>query len=76
MAGLDIAGAFDSAIYVNLVKSMLEIGEPENLVRFIGTWLTQRTFKIRLGASNGVVFSENFCPTRGRLIALVMDHTQ
>merc|ERR1712113_557311 len=50
IAGLDIEGAFDSAGHLKLIDSLMEIGVPEILVRFIGEWLTQGTFRVRLGS--------------------------
>ena len=63
--GLDIAGAFDSAAHQKIIDSLVFYGIPTELCRFIGIWLTHRTFKMRLGTPIGTVYSKFKDPTKG-----------
>ena len=65
MVGLDIQGAFDSASLVQLVRTLREYSIPAVLVRFIGTWLTRRSFRVKLGTLKGVIYSRPREPSRG-----------
>ena len=51
-AELGVAVACDSAWHVRLV-------------RFVGTWLTHRVFRVRLAAPARAVIGTSFCPTMG-----------
>ena len=64
-AGLDIAGAFDSADHVKIPPTLLRLGVSELLVRFIGAWLFYRVFRVRLCTATGAVLSDSRCPTKG-----------
>ena len=63
--GLDIQGAFDCASLTKLADSLKEYGIPEILRRFIGNWLTGRSFRIKLGTTDGVAYSRPRTPSRG-----------
>ena len=65
VVGLDIQGAFDSASLGQLVKTLGEYGIPEVIKRFIAIWLTDRSFRIKMGTLEGVLYSEPREPSRG-----------
>ena len=45
---LDIKGAFDAVLPGRLIRRLREQGWPENLVRWVSSFTTNRTVKIRL----------------------------
>ena len=65
VAGLDIAGAFDSVSYVKLLETLKYYRLTLPPVRFIGGWLTRRVFRVRLMTPLGVAYSGYHDPTRG-----------
>lgn len=50
---LDIKGAFDPALPGRLVKRLREQALPRNLLRWIESFVTDRTVKLRLGSETG-----------------------
>ena len=65
MVGMDVAGAFDSASLPRLVETLRYYAIPDILCRFIGTWLTERTFTIKMSTPEGTVMGKQCRPTRG-----------
>ena len=65
IVGLDIEGAFDTADLDRLLDALEGIGAPGVLCRFIGNWLTVRTFRVRLLAPSGQYLSSPYTQTRG-----------
>ena len=65
LMGLDIAGAFDSAAHQKIIDSLEYFAVPVELQRFIGIWLTQRNFRMRLATPIGTVYSKRKGPTKG-----------
>ena len=65
VVGLDAAGAFDSASLSRLIETLLRYRVPTQITRLIGTWLTSRTFRVRLATPIGTVFSAHRNPSRG-----------
>ena len=65
VVGLDVAGAFDSASLTKLTETLRYNRAPELLTRFIGTWLTNRVFRVRLATPVGTAFSEYHYPSMG-----------
>ena len=65
MVGMDVAGAFDSASLPRLVETLRYYAIPDILCRFIGTWLTERSFTIKLSTPGGTVMGRPRRPTRG-----------
>ena len=65
VAGLNIAGASDSASYSELIDALERLEVPKILVRFIGEWIPARSFTVRLNPAIGTVLSSDFHPTKG-----------
>ena len=65
MVGLDAAGAFDSASLARLVETPRYYAAPKILCRFIGAWLTDRTFTKKMSAPGGTAMGAPCRPTRG-----------
>ena len=62
---MDVAGAFDSAPFPKLVEALLPYDIPGPICKLVGTWLTGRTFKIKLRPAIGAVYSGGLVPSRG-----------
>ena len=65
LVGLDIEGAFDTANLIRLMEALDGVGVPGVLSRFIGNWMTIRSFRLRLTAPTGQYFSRPYAQTRG-----------
>ena len=65
MAGLDIQGAFDNADLLCLIEALKKRGVPPIMARFIGNWMTARSFRIRLTMPTGQYFSRPYIQNRG-----------
>ena len=42
MASIDLSAAFDAVDVLLLIKRMKKMGLPENVVRLVNVWLTER----------------------------------
>ena len=65
VVGLDIQGAFDCASLGQLTETLAENPIPEIVRRFIGSWPVVQSFRIKLGATCGVVYRSPRSPTGG-----------
>ena len=65
LMGLDIQGAFDNADLNQVITELRSMAVPEILVRFIGNWMTIRTFRVRLLAPTGQYLSSQYAQSRG-----------
>ena len=65
VAELDAAGASDCASHRGIFRAARGCGVPETVVRFIGTWLTGRTFRVKLGSPLRTSLSAHHSPSRG-----------
>ena len=57
LVGLDIEGAFDTADPLRLMGALDQVQAPKVLSRFIGNWMTARSFIVRLAAPTGQYLS-------------------
>ena len=60
LVGLDIEGAFDNADIGKVLQKIRQYNIPEVLIRFLGNWMTARTFRLRLLAPQGQFFSKPY----------------
>ena len=57
LSSLDIDGAFDSVPHHLLVRALHRFGVDGYTKRYVATWLTQRSFRMRLKTNSGPFFS-------------------
>ena len=56
MLTLDIKGAFDAVLPGRLIRRLQQQGWPDNLVRWVSCFATQRSASLRLGEETGSSF--------------------
>ena len=65
LAGLDIGRAFDAAGLIRLIEALDHLQTPRVLSRFIGNWITARSFRVRPTAPTGQYLNAPYTQTQG-----------
>ena len=72
MASMDLSAAFDVVNIELLIKRLVIIGIPDDLVRLIAVWLRNIYFFVNVGDSNSSIHCSNVGTVQGSILGPIL----
>ena len=72
MASMDLSAAFDVVNIELLIKRLVIIGIPDDLVRLIAVWLRNRYFFVNVGDNNSSIHCSNVGTVQGSILGPIL----